>query len=504
MINIVTAQKARWGFIIVTFALLLACKKNKSTPEEQDLSVVPETNALQTATTNRDFLTRDSIFLYAKQTYLWNVGMPSYDTFNPRKYSSNNQVIEALKALSSTQKKDKYSFMDDGTVATQLSGTAGDYGFSAQFDANDTLRVKLVYAASPANTANLKRGYAILIVNGRVVSRATQSDVDFLNASIFGSNASISLVLQKPDKTLLEVTINRASYKVNPILASNVFTVGTKKVGYFVFNSFTTNTASGLENLFKSFANEGITELIVDLRYNGGGAVSTASLLTNLIVPASQSGKVMNTTYFNQTMQDGLATILENQKFYATGMDGVSRLYSFLDYSYKPTLAASNQELFTKKGTLSTLNRVYFLVTKATASASELVINNLSPVIDVKLIGSKTYGKPIGFFALRINKSDLYIPQFQTKNSANYGDYFDGLDVNKDVLDDLTKSFGDPTEKMLAQALYYSANNKFTAVTQNNGLSSVNEGVKSKNDQINDQLDHTFKGMVETRKMKFK
>jgi len=503
MLKKVNVQKSVLCFLIGAAGFLASCKKNNPAPDA-DSSPVVESNTLQTSTTNRDYLTRDSIFLYAKQTYFWNVGMPSYDTFNPRKYANNDQVLAALKALPSTGGKDKYSFIDDGTVAGQLGGVSGDYGFSANYDASNILRVKYVYATSPAAIAGLVRGYQITRVNGRGTSRTSQADIDNLNDGIFGNNPTISLTVVKPDGTTQDLVIARGSYNINPILYSNTYTIGAKKVGYIVFNSFTTNSVPLLDAAFKKFNTDGITELVVDLRYNGGGSVATSEAFTNLIAPASQNGKIMYTTYWTKTMQDNQATILQNQKFYAKGSDGVTRLYSFFDYSYKPTAAAGNQEVFAKRGSLNSLTRVYFLVSSGTASASELLINNLKPVMDVKLIGRKTYGKPVGFFSIRIDKNDLYIPQFQTKNQADFGDYFDGMPVDKDVVDDLTKDFGDTSERLLAQALNYSATGSFTSYLKDNALSSTSGVSREVIDHANEKLDHEFKGMIETRKMKFK
>ncbi|RNL55685.1 S41 family peptidase [Pedobacter jejuensis] len=480
--------------LIVVVGLATSCKKSSVSPDG-GLTTTPPTPA------TRAELTKDSIYLYAQQTYLWNVGMPTYASFNPRQYNSNDAVIAAIKALPSTGGRDKYSFMDDGTVATQLGGVSGDYGFSANFDAGNLLRVKLVYPSSPAAAQGLKRGYQITKVNGGGVSRSSQSDIDNLNNAIFGSNPSITMTVLKSDGTSADITITRATYNINPILYTNTYTVGAKKVGYIVFNSFTTNSTTLLDAAFAKFAADGVTELVVDLRYNGG-SVATSEAFTNLIAPVAQNGKVMYTTYWTQTMQDEQATILQNQKFYAKGTDGVTRLYSYFDYSYKPTPAAGNQEVFAKRGSLNTLSRVYFLVTGGTASASELLINNLKPVMDVKLIGKTTYGKPVGFFSIRIDKSDLYIPQFQTKNQLNQGDYFAGMAVDKDVSDDLTKDFGDTSEKLLSQALYYSVNGNFSALAKDNTLSSTSGISRTQIDNANEKLNHEFKGMVETRKLK--
>lgn len=490
------SQNTFWCAIIIVTGFISSCKKSNNAPDGEGLP--------QGASGTRAELTKDSIYLYAQQTYYWNVGMPSYSAFNPRKYESNNAIIAALKALPSTGGKDKYSFIDDGSVASQLSGAGEDYGFSANFDSNDLLRVKYVYPGSPADLKGLKRGYQLIKVNGGGTSRSSSTDIANLNASIFGDNPSISLTFSKAGGGTQDIVINRASYNINPVLFTNTYTIGAKKVGYIVFNSFTTNATAALDAAFSKFTTDGVTELVVDLRYNGGGSVATSELFTNLIAPPAQNGKIMYTTYWTKTMQDGNATILQNQKFYAQGNDGVTRLYSYFDYSYKPTIAAGNQENFVKRGALNGLTRVYFLVTGGTASASELLINNLKPVLDVKLIGKTTYGKPVGFFSIRIDKSDLYIPQFQTKNQLDQGDYFAGMTVDKDVADDLTKDFGDPSEKMLAQALYYSANNNFSALAKDNVISSTSGIGRQQIDAANEKLDHEFKGMVETRKLKFK
>jgi carboxyl-terminal processing protease len=494
------AQNIFLCFFIAVIGFTVSCKKNRSNPDED----IVESNVLQTPTTDRALLTKDSIFLYAKQTYYWNVGMPSYDTFNPRKYANNEQVVTAIRALPSNGGKDKYSFIDDGTVAGELGGVGGDFGFSVFFAGPNDLRVKYVYATSPAANQGLKRGYQITKINGSTDINTTDARIDYVVNAIFGSNATVTMTILKPDNTSQDVTIAKGKYNINPILFTKTYTIGPKKVGYIVFNSFTTNSATALDAAFAQFATDGVTELVVDLRYNGGGSVATSEAFTNLIAPSSQNGKVMYTTYWTQTMQDVKATILQNQKFYAEDTNGNVRLFSYFDLSYKPTIAAGNQELFAKRGSLNSLTRVYFIVTGGTASASELLINNLRPVIDVKLVGKKTYGKPVGFFSLRIDKNDLYIPQFETKNQLNQGGYFDGMAVDKDIFDDVTKDFGDPTEKMLAEALYYTANGRFSSLAKDNAISGTSPLSKTQFENVSDKMDHEFKGMIETRKLKFK
>ncbi|MDB5121680.1 MAG: hypothetical protein JWN56_2898 [Sphingobacteriales bacterium] len=493
---------------LVFFAFILiisqsACKKDPKP-------------ALPGTTGTRSELTKDSIFLYAKDTYLWNTLLPTYETFNPRKFTSKSTDLDnfddELAAIKTYAPLDKYSFVDDGTVSSELGGVGGDYGFSVFYNSSDDLRIKYISPTSPAADKGLKRGYQITKINGRTdLIGSVQANINFVVDAIFGDHPSVSITVRKFDNTTEDVTVNKGSYSINPVQFSKVYTVGAKKVGYIVFSSFTTNASSVLDNVFTEFANANVSELIIDLRYNGGGSVSTADVLTNLIAPASKTGSLMYTTFWTKTMQDGQASILVNQPLfdnaghvqpYKDGVNGKFATYADLDYS--PT-SADNMEKFAKRGNLN-VSRVYFIVTGSTASASELVINNLKPVLDVKLIGRKTYGKPVGFFPIHIDQIDLYIPQFQTKNSLSQGDYFTGMTVDKEDLDDITKEFGDPSERYLSYALNFAEKGTFS-VTPSGGptISSVKKLTASEADMLTQELDRTkFKGMINDRLLKFK
>jgi len=494
---------------IIVIASLSACKKDRKSP-------VPGISG------TRSELTKDSIFLYAKETYLWNTSLPTYETFNPRKFNSKttdmanfDDEVDAISRYSplnaENKPSDKYSFVDDGSVSEQLSGVGGDYGFSVFYNGTDDLRVKYVSPNSPAATKGLKRGYQITKVNGRTeLINTVPANINFLVNAIFGDQPSVMLTIRKFDNTTEDVTVTRGTYSINPIQFSKIYTVGTKKVGYVVFNSFTTNATAVLDNVFSEFTNANITELIVDFRYNGGGSVATADILSNLIVPASKTGTLMYTTFWTKTMQDGNAKILANMPLYSNGKlqpykDGVNGKYAtYADLDYSPT-SADNNEKFAKRGNLN-VSRVYFLVTSATASASELVINNLRPVLDVKIIGRKTYGKPVGFFPIHIDKIDLYIPQFQTKNSLNEGDYFGGITVDKEDADDVSKEFGDPTERYLSYALNYAEKGVFSVTPPAKiTVSGTRKLTASEEIKLNQELDrHKFKGMVNDHPLKFR
>ncbi|MBM3401082.1 MAG: hypothetical protein FJY21_01985 [Bacteroidetes bacterium] len=496
--------------VIIGFLCLLilssSCKKDPKASVSQTPTPTPPVVA------SRADLTKDSIFLYAKETYYWNEGMPTYTVFNPRRFSTNTAVLNAIVVLPGTNKPtDKYSFLDDGSVRTSLNGVSGDFGFSVFYNSSPSsdLRIKFVSPNSPAAAKGLKRGFRITKLNGRTdLSSDVSANIEFVSSAVFGSASSVSLTVLKPDGSSEDVTINRATYANNPIFSTKIFNIGSKKVGYIVYNSFTTNSREDLTTEIGKFHLAGATELIIDLRYNGGGSVATSDLFTNLIAPASVNGQMMYTTFWTKTMQDGQARILANQPLldskgklqpFTGGVNGKFATYADLDY--RPTLAAGNVENFVKSGSAE-FKKIYFLVLGGTASASELMINSLKGVManDVKLIGQKTYGKPVGFFAIKIDKLDLYVPMFETKNQRNDGGFFNGMTVDFTVSDDVTKDFGDSTERLLAAALNFSEKGTFSINNIPSKIASAAGMSVLETERISEVLEkNIFKGMIDDK-----
>lgn len=505
---------------------LVGCKKSNP---------VPASPATQPAA-SRSQLTADSIFLYAKDLYYWRSDLPDYATFNPRQYTDNDKELYKLSQIAinpdtgnpyefgPNPTEPKYSYIDYGlngakksALKSDLSGNANDYGFSAIYNNRNDLRVKYVYPNSPADKAGLTRGCRLVSVNGQDDVSYTPSNLTFLNSALFGTDASIDLKFIDLTGTSKIVTVARATYSVNPILYTHVFTIGQKKIGYFVFNSFTNNVSSAIDAVFADFAAKGVTEVVLDLRYNGGGFVSTAQQIINLLAPSAQNGNTMFTYYYSQylqnlTAQQKKASILIHQpNLDASGHVQPSsgalngKYFTLADLNYSST-DASNIEKF-QTANAKSFSRIYFLVTGSTASASELTINSLKPVTDVKLIGSTTYGKPVGFFPIHIDNFDLYIPEFETKNQQNVGGYYSGLTVDQSASEDPTKNWGDSTETLLGYALAYAKTGTFTvppSKTGSLGQQSVKLAAKlSAQDlrAVTSALDqNAFQGMIRNKK----
>ncbi len=512
---------------------ILACKKTSSVP---NIAPEPMLPIPPVVTGTRAQLTADSIFLYAKELYYWRANLPEYAAFNPRSYSDTDEELYALTQIAINPATGfpyeyvpdypgpKYSYIDysvgggkKSSLKSAVNGTEIDYGFSVIFNTETDLRVNYVNPNSPADKAGLTRGCRINAVNGQSDVSYSQGNVTFLNDAFFGTNPTIELKFTSLSGVSKTVTITRTSYTLNPILYSHIFTVGTKKVGYFVFNSFSNNVSAAINSTFANFASNGVDEMVIDLRYNGGGYVSTATQIINLLAPVTQNGNTMFTYYYNNYLQNltteqRKASILTHQpNLDASGNLQTStsaingQYFSFADLDYSAT-AAENIEKFAKSGSLN-VSRIYFLVTGSTASASELTINSLKPVTDVKLIGTTTYGKPVGFFPVRIDDFDMYIPEFETKNQRNVGGYYSGLTVDKESFEDPTKNWGDSTETLLSYALLYSKTGSFvTPPSKSGSLAQQSTKLAAKLSRqelrtVSIALDqNAFKGMIRDKK----
>jgi carboxyl-terminal processing protease len=434
-------------------------------------------------------LIRDSVFLYAKEAYYWNDGLPSYAAFNPRSFTGSSDLDALTKEVDAISQykifpgtgypyeyypnspgEAKYSFIDEGQVSTELNGTNQNFGFSPLYNDVNDLRIKYVYPGSPADLAGVKRGYKIVTINGNsdlAYDGASGTHTKFVINAYSNSN-TITMVLERKDFSTFSVTLTAAAYTINPVLTYKTINLGAGKVvGYVVFNSFTSdaNADAKLDAAFNYFQGQGITDLVVDLRYNGGGFVSTAEYLDNLIVPAAKNNTTMYSYYFNSILTNNKQVLLYNQ---VRRDASTNQLYNYGQFNYT---VAGNTTKFAKKGSLN-ISRVFFIVTGSTASASELTINNLRPHLDVQLIGTTSYGKPVGFFDIDINKYQLYIPEFETKNSDGQGGYYAGMTPGtpaypglKDY-DDVTKEFGDTTETLLHHAITYVRKGEYSLSSQ--------------------------------------
>jgi carboxyl-terminal processing protease len=491
---------SRVALVSLISLCLLSCKKKNDVPT---VPVAPTPPSTGTGAASREQLTQDSIFLYAKEVYLWNTSLPTYETFKPRQYAPSldgfNQELKAITQYSPINPVTgksyetplsgtgaKYSYIDDVSThnvlalkkddksSVDLEGIGNDFGlklgaYSGSTADSYTIYVQAVYPGSPAAKKGITRATRITKINNVAYGANYDSEYTALNNALNGSELLVE-GFRKDDATPLKVSLTKTTYKSSAVYVDTVLTVSGTKVGYLAYARFSSmeNSKADFDAAFANFAAQGVKKLVIDLRYNGGGYVNTAEYLINLISPSSNNGKVMFKERYNPLMQTGSATIMKNQPLF--NADGTLQMfqgrvanYNDLDKDYFSE--AKQVSSFKKEGPLEGVTDVVFIVTRNTASASELVINSLKPHLNVFIAGTKSYGKPVGFFPITINYKkdaatkketgyDIYYSMFQTTNSLGEGDYFDGFAPNLLMnYDDASHDFGDLRENNLIGAL---------------------------------------------------
>ncbi len=439
-------MKQFWSLLVAGSVLIASChKSNNNTPPPPPPPPPP---------TKMDLL-RDSVYYYTKEVYLWQDVIPSYDVFKPRQYSGSSELESAQKVMNAIKKLqplDRFSFV---TTAAQSggfqTGVDQDYGFFIKAASVDNVLpidsvywfVTYAYDQSSAGMAGVQRGWYITKLNGVTIGY-DQPSVDLLNDAFFGTTTNTSFEFKKPDGTTKSASLSKTGFTSNSVLYKTVFNISGKKIGYFVFNQFFGQPSRNeLAQLFTYFQSQSINELIVDLRYNPGGSVETEDTLSNLIAPQAADNQTMYQYIFNSTLQNNQHQLIRKKL-------GYGNIFS----------STANTVKFEKAGNLN-LSRVFMIVTGGTASASELLINNLRPYMDVKLVGDTTYGKPVGFFPIPIYDYDIYPISFKTVNSVGTADYYSGFVPNHLTADGVDKNWGDVNEPSLASVLKYIATGSF-------------------------------------------
>lgn len=337
-----------------------------------------------------------------------------------------------------------------------------EYGLARFADNNDVYGyVRYIIPNSNSASADIQRGEIFTHVDG------TQLTLDNYQSLLFGSNATYTLGMadisssnvQAVDVFRADVALNgkevtltkEAGLTENPVFIHTVIEQGGAKIGYLMYNGFTRNFDGELNDVFGDFVSQGVTDLVLDLRYNSGGSVNSARYLSSMIY-----GTNTNDLFIKQRWNDKIQSQLSD---------------AFLEDYFAETVSTASGDV-----PLNTLNlsKVYVLTTRSSASASELVINGLDPYIDVIQIGGTTRGKNEFSITLVDNPGNSYIYSEDSRddinpnvswalqpltgrneNSVGFFDYTSGFDpeIPQPEFVDNLGTLGDPTEPLLARAI---------------------------------------------------
>jgi carboxyl-terminal processing protease len=350
---------------------------------------------------------------YMQDYYLWYKELPDVDV------SKLTTAEEALDKLA-IKPKDRFSYID--TQANQSAffeeGQAVGAGFG-MVEKNSQVFINYVRPDSPAEKAGLKRADRLVSANGTAITDIASTDKPIGPREV---GVKLDMTVERGGQNV-NLTMVKDKYPIVTVSNSKVIDVNGRKVGYLYFFAFIRRTADDWATTIAQLKAQGAQDLIVDLRHNGGGYLDTAGQIAGAIRTSNQAG----------------AETLTSLKF-----------------NDKHTRDNSTTLISSNNGSATRFGKVVFLTTKASCSASEALINGLSPYQSTAIIGTTTCGKPVGFTPRDYGTTKVFsIVTFELVNKNNDGNYFDGLKPTCNVEEVLNSGFGDPTEPLLAAAKTY-------------------------------------------------
>ncbi|GAB3469316.1 S41 family peptidase [Massilia terrae] len=380
---------------------------------------------------------------WANAYYLWYSEIPT--NLHMADYSTAIDYFAKLKtnALTAAGKpKDKYHFTYS-TADWDAMNAGLNLGYGITWASNSSTAPRnwlatVIEPGSPAATAGLQRGDLLLYVDGvDFVNASDKASVDKINAGLFpvAEGESHTLTLRRNGANY-DATMKAITVSVAPVKNVKVIDTPAGKVGYMDFESHNNVSEKQLVDAITQLKAANVTDLIIDMRYNGGGLLYVASELAYMIAgPGATSGKTFERLQYNDKSPS------------QAPIEFRSTAYGFTASS---PIAAGTALPYLG------LKRVTVLTTKGTCSASESVINGLRGVdVEVNIIGATTCGKPYGFTPTPNCGTTYFSIEFMGVNNKGFGDYPDGLAPTCSVSDDMSHAQGDTAEGMLAAALSY-------------------------------------------------
>ncbi|MFQ5790605.1 MAG: S41 family peptidase, partial [Acidobacteriota bacterium] len=351
-----------------------------------------------------------------QEFYFWYQELPDLD---PALFASPEAYLEAVRFRPLDTSFSHIASGEETDAFFSESQFVG-IGFGMKQTGPTELRVSQVFPASPASEAGLARGDYLLAVDGRWVA-------DLLETGELGSalgpseiGVSVELTWRTLGGEERSAVVIKRPITIPTVSHTAVFDLDGLPVGYLHFRNFVEPSTAALDVAFAEFKARGVVDVILDLRYNGGGLIEVARHLAGLV-----GGVGTNTQVFVELFHNDKNTF-RNRKL-----------------RFEDTLSAAD------------LPRLVVITTRASASASELLINGLRPFLPVTIVGDTTFGKPVGQYRFDFCDKVLFPVSFQNRNALGEGDFFEGLAADCAAVDELDRPLSDPEEASLAEALNF-------------------------------------------------
>lgn len=403
-------KKAFALLLLVTLLILNSCGGSSSDYSEPDCSFwANETPYVGVCTVDEE---KQIVLDFMRDKYLWPDAIRSRD-IDIDDFETAGDLIKDLRDA-----RDVWSNIITSEVKDDVLNGRDylGYGFKARENEEGLLTYE-VASRSPAGRAGIVAGDTIVKIDEIAIKDLSPNPQSHLS-----SGDSTALTVKKVSGAIVDYVLDRAEFTLDAIVHSEVIDLNGANVGYLVYNNFNLLDAEDnyLEHLFK-LKTSGVSELILDLRGNGGGVIAVAADVAG-IIRGGNGNELLVTSVYNACNAD---------------------LDKDVMISATPAEIAFN------------LERVIILTSSNTASSSELLINGLKPHMEVVTVGSTTYGKPVGMNVISFCEKVLVPVTFYNENVNHERVPFSGIEPDCVVEDNFTALWGDPADSLLSEALYY-------------------------------------------------
>jgi carboxyl-terminal processing protease len=372
---------------------------------------------------------RDSLYYIMNEFYYWYKLMPVVVKTD---YKNPYTLLDAMRYKT----LDRWSFVQTyDEYYAQSTGSFVGHGISMGLDPSNQVRIAQIYKLSPLYSKGVRRGWIVKKLNGAdlasiFIARDSAAYSNLIGPSTAG--VTNTFLFQTPDGKDSTIISTKTSFTLNTVIFADTLHLKSGITGHLVFDQFIPVSTLELLSAFTYFSQNNIKDLIVDLRYNGGGDLGVLTDMASYVAGAAK---------FNST---------------------------FLTLTYNDKYQTENKSIqFVSVPSPLSISRLVVITTRGTASASEDFINGLKPSFNVVTIGDTTNGKPVGmngFGYPRNNPYYVFFPiTFSVVNSAGQGDFFNGFAPAKNVIDDVTHDWNDRSEACLKESIYYLENGNVSA-----------------------------------------
>jgi hypothetical protein len=374
--------------------------------------------AASPAPQNIDEMARDTLYAAMNQYYFWYKLMPVVKATD---YPDPYTLLEAMRYKT----LDRWSFIQTyAEYQAQSAGSFVGHGISLGLDPSKNVRIAQIYKNSPLYAQGVRRGWIVKKLNNTDLAPIFIARNGTLYNQLIGpsqANITNTFLFTTPKGIDTTVVSTKAAFTLNTVIAADTLHLKSGITGHLVFDQFIPPSNQELATAFAYFSQNNIKDIIVDLRYNGGGDLSVLQNMASYLAGAAK----FNTPFLTLTFNDK------------------NSLYN-ITYNFKTVTTPLN------------LSRVVVITTRGTASASEDFINGLKPLLPVVTIGDTTNGKPVGMIGIQFKTNYMFWPiSFSLVNSANQGEFYNGFLPLKYVADDITHDWKDRNEACLKESIYY-------------------------------------------------